>query len=37
VRRNIRGLRRNQDSRMRSIAENALTTTDLGPESPADS
>jgi acyl-CoA dehydrogenase family member 9 len=37
IRRNIRGLRRNQDSRMRSIAENALTTTDLGPESPADS
>src|SRR3954463_6219454 len=37
ARRNIRGLRRNQDSRMRSIAENALTTTDLGPESPADS
>jgi acyl-CoA dehydrogenase family member 9 len=37
IRRNIRGLRRNQDSRMRSIAENALMTTDLGPESPADS
>jgi acyl-CoA dehydrogenase family member 9 len=37
IRRNIRGLRRNQDSRMRAIAENALQTTDLGPESPADS
>jgi acyl-CoA dehydrogenase family protein 9 len=37
VRRNIRGLRRNQDSRMRAIAENALQATDLGPESPTDS
>jgi acyl-CoA dehydrogenase family member 9 len=37
VRRNIRGLRRNQDARMRAIAENALQTTDLGPESPTDS
>src|SRR4051812_25309972 len=37
ARRNIRGLRRNQDSRMRSIAENALQASDLGPESPADS
>ena len=37
VRRNIRGLRRNQDSRMRAIAENALQTSDLGPETPTDS
>jgi acyl-CoA dehydrogenase family protein 9 len=36
VRRNIRALRRNQDGRMRAIAENALTTTDLGPEAPTD-
>jgi len=37
VRRNIRALRRNQDSRMRAIAEHALLTTDLGPEAPTDS
>jgi len=37
VRRNIRALRRNQDSRMRAIAENALQITDLGPEAPTDS
>ena len=37
VRRNIRALRRNQDSRMRAIAEHALQTTDLGPETPTDS
>lgn len=37
VRRNIRALRRNQDSRMRAIAEHALQITDLGPESPTDS
>lgn len=37
VRRNIRALRRNQDSRMRAIAEHALQTTDLGPEAPTDS
>jgi acyl-CoA dehydrogenase family protein 9 len=36
VRRNIRALRRNQDARMRSIAENALQSVDLGPESPTD-
>jgi acyl-CoA dehydrogenase family protein 9 len=36
VRRNIRALRRNQDSRMRSIAERALQTTDVGPEAPTD-
>ena len=37
VRRNIRGLRRNQDQRMRAIAEHALTTVTLGPEAPTDS
>lgn len=37
ARRNIRALRRNQDARMRAIAEEALKTTDLGPESPTDS
>ena len=37
IRRNIRALRRNQDSRMRAIAEQALQTTDLGPETPSDS
>jgi acyl-CoA dehydrogenase family protein 9 len=37
VRRNIRALRRNQDARMRAIAENALSVTDLGPEAPTDS
>jgi len=37
VRRNIRALRRNQDSRMRAIAEHALQTGDLGPETPTDS
>jgi acyl-CoA dehydrogenase family protein 9 len=36
VRRNIRALRRNQDGRMRAIAENALATADLGPEAPTD-
>ena len=36
VRRNIRALRRNQDSRMRAIAEHALLMTDLGPEAPTD-
>lgn len=36
VRRNIRALRRNQDQRMRAIAENALSATDLGPEAPTD-
>ncbi|HET9425342.1 MAG TPA: acyl-CoA dehydrogenase family protein [Gemmatimonadaceae bacterium] len=37
VRRNIRALRRNQDQRMRAIAEHALTTVTLGPEAPTDS
>ena len=36
ARRNIRALRRNQDQRMRAIAEHALTTTTLGPEAPTD-
>jgi acyl-CoA dehydrogenase family member 9 len=36
VRRNIRALRRNQDQRMRAIAEHALTTVTLGPEAPTD-
>jgi acyl-CoA dehydrogenase family member 9 len=36
VRRNIRALRRNQDQRMRAIAEHALATTTLGPEAPTD-
>ena len=37
ARRNIRALRRNQDQRMRAIAEHALATTTLGPEAPTDS
>jgi hypothetical protein len=36
ARRNIRALRRNQDQRMRAIAEHALATTTLGPEAPTD-
>jgi alkylation response protein AidB-like acyl-CoA dehydrogenase len=36
ARRNIRALRRNQDQRMRAIAEHALTTATLGPEAPTD-
>jgi acyl-CoA dehydrogenase family member 9 len=36
ARRNIRALRKNQDQRMRAIAEHALTTTTLGPEAPTD-
>ena len=36
VRRNIRALRRNQDQRMRAIAEHALATSTLGPEAPTD-
>src|SRR3954467_234744 len=35
-RRNIRALRKNQDQRMRAIAEHALATTTLGPEAPTD-
>jgi acyl-CoA dehydrogenase family protein 9 len=36
IRRNVRGLRRNQDGRLRAIAEHAMQTTTLGPETPAD-
>jgi acyl-CoA dehydrogenase family protein 9 len=36
ARRNIRGLRRHQDARLRSIAERSLETVDLGPPSPID-
>jgi acyl-CoA dehydrogenase family member 9 len=36
VRRNIRALRRNQDQRMRAIAEHSLSTVNLGPEAPTD-
>jgi acyl-CoA dehydrogenase family member 9 len=36
ARRNIRGLRRNQDARLKAIAVNALETGDLGPEAPTD-
>ena len=36
ARRNIRALRKNQDQRMRAIAEHALATTTLGPEAPTD-
>src|SRR4051812_821111 len=36
ARRNIKALRRNQDQRMRAIAEYALATVTLGPEAPTD-
>jgi acyl-CoA dehydrogenase family protein 9 len=36
VRRNIRALRKNQDQRMRAVAEHALSTVTLGPEAPTD-
>ncbi len=36
ARRNIRGLRRNQDARLKAIAELSLETGDLGPEAPTD-
>jgi acyl-CoA dehydrogenase family protein 9 len=36
ARRNIRALRRNQDQRMRAIAEHAIATSTLGPEAPTD-
>src|SRR3954463_11531662 len=36
ARRHIRALRKNQDQRMRAIAEHALATTTLGPEAPTD-
>ncbi|HEU4995626.1 MAG TPA: acyl-CoA dehydrogenase family protein [Gemmatimonadaceae bacterium] len=34
ARRNIRGLRRNQDARLKAIAERSVETVDLGPEAP---
>ena len=37
ARRNVRALRRNQDDRMKAIAEHALETGELGPEAPTDS
>ena len=36
TRRNIRALRRNQDQRMRAIAEHSLAAVTLGPEAPTD-
>ncbi|HEX6537425.1 MAG TPA: acyl-CoA dehydrogenase family protein [Gemmatimonadaceae bacterium] len=36
ARRSIRGLARNQDARMKALAEGALESGDLGPESPTD-
>ncbi len=36
ARRSIRGLRRNQDARLKSLAERSLETGELGPEAPAD-
>jgi acyl-CoA dehydrogenase family protein 9 len=36
ARRSIRGLRRNQDARLKSLAELSIETGDLGPEAPAD-
>lgn len=36
ARRAIRGLRRNQDARMKAVAERSLESGELGPEAPAD-
>ncbi|HEU4640832.1 MAG TPA: acyl-CoA dehydrogenase family protein [Gemmatimonadaceae bacterium] len=36
ARRSIRGLARNQDARMKALAEGALESGDLGPEAPTD-
>ena len=36
ARRSIRGLRRNQDARLKSVAERSMETGELGPEAPAD-
>ncbi len=36
ARRNLRGLRNNQDARLRQIAESSLASGDLGPEAPTD-
>ena len=35
-RRNIRGLRRHQDARLKAIAERSLESGELGPEAPTD-
>src|SRR5690349_300457 len=36
ARRSIRGLRRNQDARVKAVAERSIETGELGPEAPAD-
>ncbi len=36
ARRSIRGLRRNQDARMKAVAERSIESGELGPEAPAD-
>jgi acyl-CoA dehydrogenase family protein 9 len=36
ARRSIRGLTRNQDARLKSVAERSMETGELGPEAPAD-
>jgi len=36
ARRSIRGLRRNQDARLKSVAERSMETGELGPEAPTD-
>jgi acyl-CoA dehydrogenase family protein 9 len=36
ARRSIRGLRRNQDVRLKAVAERSIETGELGPEAPAD-
>jgi len=36
ARRHVRALRKNQDERMKAVAEQALATGDLGPEAPTD-
>jgi hypothetical protein len=36
ARRNIRGLRRHQDARLKAIAERSLESGELGPEPPTD-
>jgi hypothetical protein len=36
ARRSIRGLSRNQDARLKALAERSIETGELGPEAPAD-
>ncbi len=36
ARRSIRGLRRNQDARLKAVAERSMETGELGPDAPAD-